>query len=255
MSETFIRRAISPLFGIATLLIGLASVALFSFSIQHETEPAPSFPITQIETSHEPATPSEKQEVHRISGPKITQSAIVRFPHHGAVRVESVEQVGRFPQIVFTDLKNHAVVFRSAITDSDGWLKPTDEEFTKPFLRFREVRSAGFPSPLIMAVAVTPGGSDDGFSLAVYGEIDGKFARLTDKTIDTDIQGGYYLGFLNKELGYGLVSWEFIWDDAHYAPHRYFMTIYRLQGGKFRKVLSVRSRRKYDPYHSSEPLR
>jgi hypothetical protein len=259
LPTTFVQNVISPLFGVATLFIGLAGTTLFSDIVPRQQESK--MPLTEIKHEEvlDPATRGKIEEIRVVGGPKVTQSQIVRFPHRGAIKVESVEEVGQFPKIIFSDIKNRAVLFRSAITDSDGWLKPTMDEFTQPFLRFREVRSADFPSPLIMAVAVRPGGSDNGFYLAVFGEINGMITRLTEKPIDTAIQGGYYLGFLNRKLGYGLVSWCFDWDfdasERHYDEHHYSMTVYSLRRGKFRKKLSYFSKRRYDPDHSSKPLR
>ena len=254
------RHAPSLLVGIGTLAVSLASVALVSLSVSRVTKSSLSFervelPLQPTIQVQEPQSGLGKAPKRR---PKVVQSAIVHFPHHGEVKVESIEQVGKFPKIVFTNVKTGAALYRSAITDPDGWLKLTDDEVSQPFLRFREVRSPGFPTPLIMAVAVYPGGSDDGSYLAVFGEANGRFARLTDKLVDTAVQGGFYLGFLNRKFGYGLVSWCFDWNfdasEGHYDYHHYSMQVYTLHDGKFRRVLSATSKRRYDTNHSSRPL-
>jgi hypothetical protein len=260
MSETFRRHATSPLLGIATLFIGLACVALFSVHVSHLPEARPTFkpvelPLPPAVEKPEPSVETKQAIRH---DPTVVQSAIVHFPQHGAVRVESIEQVGEFPKIVIADVKDHAVLYHNVITDPDGSLKPRDDEFAQPCLRFREIISPGFPSPLIMAVAVTPGGSDTGSYLAIFGETNGKFERLTNNLIGTAIQGGFYLGFLNRKFGYGLISWCFDWNfdasEGHYDYHHYLMEIYLLRNGRFRKVFSSMSRRRYLPEQSSRPL-
>jgi len=254
------RKALSLLVCIATFAVGLTVAVLFSGPVSGPPEPSPLFKRVERPLHAEvekPQPPVETKQAIRHD-PKVVQSAIVHFPQHGTVKVETIEQVGEFPKIVFTDVKGHSVLYRSVIRDSDSWLKPTDDEFTQPFLRFREVRSAGFPSPLIMAVAVTPGGSDTGSYLVVFGETNGKFERLTNKLIATAIQGGFYLGFLNRKFGYGLISWCFDWNfdasEGHYNYHHYLMEIYLLRNGRFRKVFSSMSRRRYLPEQSSRPL-
>jgi hypothetical protein len=159
---------------------------------------------------------------------------------------------------MFKDIKSQKVVFRSSITDSDGWLKLTDDkELTQPFLRFRVVRSPGFPFPLITALAVRPGGSDHLFLLVMFSEVNGKIVRLNNKAVETNVQGGYYLGYLNKKFGYGLAAWGFQWDSSeiHYDYHHYYIDIFTLSNGRFRKASSLRSTRKYGPVDSYRALR
>jgi hypothetical protein len=257
------RLAISALFGFTAFLTGVAAVALLTKPSHDEIERPLSEPAKHVELPSESLTQTDKPKVKKFNEPKVTQSAIIHFPRHGSVRVEAVEQVGEFPKIVFSDATSHALLFQSSTEDPDGFLKPeADTDLTQPFLRFREVRSPGFQSPLLMAVAVQPGGSDNGFYLTTFGEINGKFVRLTDRSIDTAIQGGYYLGFLNQRLGFGLISWCFVWDfrksdphEEHYGQHYYKMTMYSLQNGKFHKILSRISKRKYDSEQSVRPLR
>jgi hypothetical protein len=170
------------------------------------------------------------------AAPAVTQSAVVNFPNNGAVAVEAREEVGHFPQMVFTSQRTHQQLLLSSIEDKDKWLVPLADEppSARPVVRFRIVRVRGVQTPMIMAVALREGGSDNGFYLAMFGEIGGKVRRLNDAPLITNVQGGYYFGYLNKRFGYGLAVWNFIWDRGpHYTDHTYHIDIYRLRNGKF----------------------
>lgn len=180
-------------------------------------------------------------------GPKIVQSMTVDFPVHGEVFVQAVQEVGKFPQLRFVG-KNGEVLHLSTVEDKEKWLIPEkDSILTQPELRFQVIHSAGFKGPLIMSVAVAHGGSDDAFYLTVFGEVAGKIRRFNQKPIFANIQGGYYLGYLNDKFGYGLAVWNFVWENgAHYDLHNYEIELYRVQNGKLKRVLRKISKEGYD---------
>ena len=98
-----------------------------------------------------------------------------------------------------------------------------------------------------MAVAVTPGASDCGFSGTLYGLADGKIVRLFDGLLASAVQGGLYFGKLNERSGYGFVGWDFDWGQgAHYDRHKYWVTVYQLKGERLIKVLHRLTRHKYE---------
>jgi len=167
---------------------------------------------------------------------------------NGRVIVEAREEVGKFPQIVFTSERTHQQLLLSSIADKDKWLITLADEpsFARPVVRFRLIRARGLRSPMVMAVALSIGGSDNGFYLAMFGEVGGKVRRLNDEPFFTNVQGGYYFGYLNKRFGYGLAVWNFIWDRGpHYTNHKYHVDIYRLRDGKFKRTFQTVSRRSY----------
>ena len=179
--------------------------------------------------------------------PNVVQSLVVNFPSNGRVIVQAREEVGEFPQMLFISEKTGKILLRSSIEDKDKWLIPEkDNLLSQPNLRFRVVRSSGFRSPIIMSVGVDYGGSDNHFYLTIFGEVDGKISRLNQKPMFANIQGGYYLGYLNKKFGYGLATWNFIWgkgiNESHYSEHKYNIEIYPLQDGKFKQALRRVSR-------------
>ena len=58
------------------------------------------------------------------AAPAIAQSAVVNFPVNGTVAVEARDEVGQFPQMVFTSQRTHQQLLLSSIEDKDEWLMP-----------------------------------------------------------------------------------------------------------------------------------
>lgn len=192
------------------------------------------------------------------AAPAIAQSAVVNFPVNGRVTVEAHDEVGKFPQMVFTSQRTHEQLLLSLIEDKDKWLIPLADEpsLARPVVRFRVIRAPGLQSPIIMAVALRYGGSDNGFYLAMFGEVGGKVHRLNEAPFMTNVQGGYYFGYLNKRFGYGLAIWNFIWDHGpHYTDHKYQIDIYRFRGGRLQRTLKTVSRRSYYTGKGASSLR
>ena len=200
---------------------------------------------TQIENTFSEQTES----INQIENPKVVQSEVVDFPLNGRVIVESIEEVGKFPQMVFRSEKTGKVLLRSSIEDEDEWLIPEKDSIAKqPALRFRTINSEGFKSPIIMSVAIDHGGSDNHYYLTIFGELNGKLIRLNEEPLFANIQGGFYLGHLNENFGYGLVVWNFKWGggEAHDSPHHYNIEIYKIQNRKLKQVVKKVSKKKYD---------
>jgi hypothetical protein len=193
------------------------------------------------------------------AAPAIAQSAVVNFSVNGRVTVEASEELGQFPQMVFTSQRTHKHLLLSSIADKDRWLIPVADESSsaRPVIRFRVIRTLGLRSPVIMAVALRYGGSDNGFYLAMFGEVGGNVRLLNDAPFVTNVQGGYYFGYLNKRFGHGLAVWNFIWNDgkAHYADHQYHIDIYQLHRGTLKRTFHMVSRRTYDTGKGENSLR
>lgn len=237
-----------------TLSVGIFASALFLFKSSSptitpieikqiaENQPAQEF---QINNNFSNQTETQSQ----VETPKIVQSEVVNFPVNGRVIVESVEEIGKFPQMVFRSEKTGKVLLRSSIEDEDKWLIPVnDNELSQPALRFRTIKSKGFKSPMIMSVGIYHGGSDNAFYITVFGEIDEKISLLNEKPLFTNIQGGYYLGYLSEKFGYGLAVWCFDWNDAggHYDLHKYHIEIYQIKNGKFKQIIKKLSKKTYN---------
>src|SRR5262245_3658419 len=184
-----------------------------------------------------------------VASPKVVQSLVVDFPSNGRVLVQAREEIGKFPEMLFTSEKSGKVLLHQVMREKDRD-PDSPKDSLQPVLRFRIIRSTGFATPLIMAVHKFYGGSDDAFFLSVFGEIQREIKSLVTEPIFTQIQGGYYLGHINKKFDYGLVAWNFIWDfgnENHYTKHKYEAHIFKLNGGTFHRILRRISKRKYEP--------
>lgn len=243
-----------------TFATGVAASTLLLFQNSPPIVPLHQIPKTFEKPDIKPV--QVEKEFESSVSPKIVQSLVVNFPVSGRVMVQSIEEVGKFPRMLFISQKTGKVLLDNSIEDEDKWLIPAnDSELSQPNLRFRVIRSPGFKSPMIMSVGLYHGGSDNAFYLTVFGEVDGKITRLNQKPIVAAIQGGYYLGYLNKKFGYGLAAWCFIWgngiNESHYSEHKYQMEIYQLQSGRLKQTLRKVSRRMYDSdegFHSFREL-
>lgn len=191
------------------------------------------------------------------AAPTIAQSSIVDFPVNGRVVVQAREQIGKFPQMLFTSERTHKTVLLSSIEDPDKFLLPAAEDAPEfwPSLRFRVIHSAGFKSPIVMSVGLFTGGSDNAYFLTVFAEVLGRIVRLNQKPLFANVQGGYYIGYLNKRLGYGLAAWDFVWEDgAHYSAHKYSANIYRIEGARLKRILHTTSKKMYDSDKGADSL-
>jgi len=193
------------------------------------------------------------------AAPTIAQSLVVNFPVNGRVIVQAREEVGKFPQMLFISEKTRRPLLLSSIEDKEKWLIPEEGDTTaaQPSLRFRVIRSRGFGSPLVMSVGLFNGGSDNAYFLTIFGEVGGKILRLNGTPLFANVQGGYYLGYLNKKFGYGLAVWNFIWEDGkpHYTDHKYAIEMYRLRGRKLKRTFRRISGRTYDSDNGASSLR
>lgn len=194
------------------------------------------------------------------TGPSVVQSKTVRFPKSGKITVQAIEEDGRFPVMRFVSETSGKILLESEIVDSDKFLlheKGSADSF--PNLRFRTDETSGLPSPMIMSVGIYHGGSDNGYYLTVFAEIDGKLRRLNEKPFTTAIQGGFYFGELNKKFGVGLAVWGFIWgqgiDESHYSYHRYAADIYQIQGSRLVQTKHKRTKKMYSPDQNAKCLR
>jgi hypothetical protein len=181
---------------------------------------------------------------------KIVQQAVIRFPEIGLVRVSALEPLNALPQLVFTGIKDHKAISTIDLgTSEPDVFKPHPEDkYTRPFLRFKVLSVRGIPTPLILAVAVAPGGSDTIFESSIVGNVNGEIRVLTPEPLTNNVQGGVYVGYLGKRWGTGAAVWNFLWEDgAHYEQHRYEVKLYPfdVKTVGFQKGKVLTSRRKY----------
>ncbi|MDD5544970.1 MAG: hypothetical protein PHX83_17520 [Acidobacteriia bacterium] len=178
--------------------------------------------------------------------PICVESKTIEFPTVGKVIVCALEEFDAYPSLTISNQKTAELLLRYSMIDSDRKIIKDDPEDLRPFIRFLELPGNKNTGPLILAITVTPGGSDSGFSAMLIGESNGKLAKLIPKEIEISVQGGIFVGNLNSQFGYGIVAWTFLWDSgAHYSLHPYEVEIYSVAGGKFRRRRKFTSKHKY----------
>lgn len=182
----------------------------------------------------------------------MTQEEVLDFPRAGRVRVRAVEALGRLPRLEFSsETTGRALSSVTLGKSAPEMYKPLDEpgvSLIDPFVRFMPLNVGGLPAPLVLAVAVRPGGSDHGFETTLVGASGRTFRALTPEPLLNSIQGGVFVGDLGGARGPGVAVWSFLWeDDAHYAAHRYEVKLYPFDArrGVFRRASVLRSRGKH----------
>ena len=166
------------------------------------------------------------------SSPKVTQAAYVYFKSNHVIAL-AVEEFDKAPMLLL--MKGGNVCFSTQLDSACRF--PHEFGYTNPFLRFRAFDLKGMPSPILMTVLAGPGGSDEGFAVDLIAEVDGKIKSIHPGPIRLSIQDGVYLGYINRKHGYGMITWKFVWDAAHYAPHKYHVAIYKWDQSTGRLIL------------------
>lgn len=162
--------------------------------------------------------PSIKQT---YASPKVTQAAIVDFKTN-YITVLAVEEFDKPPELLC--FKERNIIYSTQFSDDVAAL---DEfAYTNSFLRFKAFQIKGLPNPFLLAVVTSPRCSDIVFEIKIIGENSDKIVSLNPEPISLTIQDGIFLGYINKKYGCGMIIWRFEWDDAHYSPHRYSISIY-----------------------------
>ncbi len=235
----------------AGLLAFSVGAAVLSLS-PARTEPAPS----PTPTCTPPAVswlaasaPISIADTAKDAGPRVSQQLWVKFPKAGLVQVRAVENYDERMRIEVLDGETDALLYTfQAPTDAQP--NAEQEKFGTAFLRFRVLRDLGLPQPLILVVAVRPGGSGHGFYVSLIGEVGGRLKVLTRERLTTNNQGGIHVGDLGGGRGMGVAIWSPIWDpdcEAHYGAHQFEVEQNPLdvRRGRFVKGRTVRSRKKY----------
>jgi hypothetical protein len=182
---------------------------------------------------------------------KIRQRAKLRFSKLGLVEVRAVEEIGQFPRIEFINLKTNRLIKAVNLGTNQPDSFKIFDFCTKelPCAAFKVVKRKGFPNPLILAVGINYGGSDEDYEGTVIGEVNGKIEELMPEQMSISNQGGISIGNLGNKRGLGAVSWVFFWgnDNGHYGRHRYKIMIYSFnkKTRHFNKTEILETKKKY----------
>ncbi len=183
---------------------------------------------------------------------RIAQEATVNYPQLGAIRIRAIEQLNTPMRLEFYSLKTKKNL---------ATIKPSDDSMASPVsecIRFQIINDKRFAAPLIYLVTVSMGGSDGTFWGQLIGWRDNKFQVLNEEKFETAIQGGFYVGELGEQHGFGVAVWQFLWcpeedsepncREAHYDNHRYELRLYPLDVNKliFQTGVVMRTKNKHD---------
>ncbi len=154
-----------------------------------------------------------------LASPKVTQAALIH-----SVDVRAIEEFGKAPRLDFF-ITGKGIAF--SVEWSKAFAPHPEPSYTNPFMRFQAFNIRGLPNPLILAVAVAPGGSDSVYESYIIAPASGTFKLMTQGPLTNNDDGGIFIGHINKSFGFGLISWNFMWgDEAHSEPHRYNIQIF-----------------------------
>lgn len=158
----------------------------------------------------------------------VVQQAEVEFPGVGKATVRMIETVGSAPTLEIIPQGRKRTPARFVMGRGDDFFVIEDaNSLLRCQARFKVLNVKGFPDPLIVALAVTPGGSGHGFEMELVGVVGGRFQRLAQKRLQTSNLGGFHVGDLG-EGQIGVAVWDYIWADgeAHYQPHQFSFALY-----------------------------
>ncbi|WP_459696097.1 hypothetical protein [Acidisoma sp. C75] len=167
------------------------------------------------------------------------EHSMVGFPGIGPVKIRTIKAIGALPSVALATADGR-VLLNATVGDTrsqyfrisrgpNGTLNPT--------VHYAVLPGPDASSRAVLAVAAAMGGSDCTYEAIVFGSEHGKLSLWTPKTLETQAEGGMYVGELGGHHGYGLAVWNFIWgDEPHIAPHRYRVWLYHLKRGTMKFV-------------------
>lgn len=168
-----------------------------------------------------------------LLAPRISQESVINVRGIGRLRICAHEDFGSAPKLVFTDATSGEELL-SVPMGGYQWISREDVA-VNPKLRFKIVTIKGFSSPLIIGVAINPGGSDSAWEAVAIGVVSGRLEALTYEHLTTSDEGGFFFGDLGHDVGFGAAQWDFVWgeDESHVSPHQYEIKLYKWNGWRF----------------------
>jgi hypothetical protein len=153
--------------------------------------------------------------------PKVTQAGMINFTGNPVTAI-AVEEFGKPPALFLSNKKG--IIYTTHFGEDFSALK--EFAYVNSFLRFKPFSIPGLPNPLLIAVAAQPTGTDERYEVKIIFEKDGGFVSLNPQRIMLTTQDGVFLGYINRKYGHGMITWHFQWEAAHYAPHKYEVSVY-----------------------------
>jgi hypothetical protein len=175
-----------------------------------------------------------------LDSPKVFTSEGVRFPSSGNAMVTATVKQGGLPRLVFRSSGGAQILLASNIATGADWVSPiykSDPNWVADKLSFIVLHRPGLPDPLIVALAMRPGGSDCGYRVALFGEVRGQVTELTPELHDHWMRGGDLLAMdAKRNWTLTVYSEQYQTNDVHVnGPSRMARFVYRYDQslGKF----------------------
>jgi hypothetical protein len=180
---------------------------------------------------------------------RISQEEEINFDGIGLVSV-SAQDIRYTAKLVFTKISSGEDLLE-AYVHSDMESYDDDHPDMNPTLKFTVKRITGLPNPLVIAVAMNPGGSDDGWESFAVGAVNGRLQQLTFEHLQINDDGGFFFGNLGGGIGLGAAQYDSVWgeDESHPPPHRYEIKLYKWNGRRFEWEKVLRTRAQYNCAH------
>jgi hypothetical protein len=128
-----------------------------------------------------------------LDSPKVLTSERVHFPNSGNATVTAIAKQGGLPHLIFRSPNGTQVLLKSSVGSGPEWESSIDKanpNWVDEKVRFIVLHRPGLPDPLVVALAMSPGGSDCRYHLALFGEVQGNVAPLTPDLPDHLTRGG-----------------------------------------------------------------
>lgn len=153
--------------------------------------------------------------------------------------IETVTKPEQLPFLLVKDLSGKIigkVIFGEDDQDAFSY---------KSALEFKIYHPRQLPSPLIVAVAATPGGSNTLYIIKLITVTNNQVKVLNDNGWQTLNEGG-----LSLDQEPDVVVWNTVWgeDESRPDPHRYGIQFYSWDGNRFILSKSLETKAKYKNY-------
>ncbi|MGA3286129.1 MAG: hypothetical protein ABSD46_01740 [Bacteroidota bacterium] len=138
------------------------------------------------------------------------------------------------------------LVFRSSNRKELHRVEFNSVEKWRSDVRFKVIKLPEFADSVLVAVAVSPGGSDSQYESTVIGILNGKIQDSFHEHLVSHNQGALCIEPLSHSDSTNIILWKELWEDgAHYDPHRYSATVFNWNGLFFKQVKSLETKKKY----------
>jgi hypothetical protein len=168
----------------------------------------------------EPASSSQPTNQPESS---MEQKEFIQFPDLGVLEVKAQAIEEQLPSLVIRDAsKKKLLKIEMGNTYSD-----TVSFQHSAGIEFKVFHIIGLPDPLLMVIALGPGGSDNLWEMTLIGVVSGQIIRIWKQSKKLFNAGGLFVGDLGKGRGIGIAQWDWRSSECHSCePDEYRIKLY-----------------------------